>query len=79
MEYTTVRISVEDKRRLEILSKKLRRSLGETIRFAIEVAEKELDKFSGDLDKVLSTLRNAKDIGETNAENVDEYLYGGAD
>lgn len=79
MEYTTVRISVEDKKRLEILSKKLRRSLAETLRFAIEVAEKELDKFSGDLDKVLSTLRNAKDIGETNAEKVDEYLYGGAD
>ncbi len=77
--YTTIRVRVEDKKRLESLAKKLGKSLSETLRIAIEVAEKEVDKFKGDLDRVLSTLKYGRDIGETNAEKVDEYLYGGAD
>ena len=77
--YTTIRVRVEDKKRLESLAKKLGKSLSETLRIAIEVAEKEVDKFKGDLDRVLSTLKYGRDIGETNAENVDEYLYGGTD
>ena len=77
--YTTIRVRVEDKKRLESLAKKLGKSLSETLRIAIEVAEKEVDKFKGDLDRVLSTLKYGRDIGETNAEKVDEYLYGGTD
>jgi len=79
MKYTTVRLSEEDKRRLEKLSKKLNKSLAETLRFAISLAEKEVDKFKGDPEIVLSSLRYAKDIGKTNAEKVDEYLYVGSD
>ena len=79
MKYTTVRLSEEDKRRLEKLSKKLNKSLAETLRFAISLAEKEVNKFKGDPEIVLSSLRYAKDIGKTNAEKVDEYLYGGSD
>ncbi len=77
--YTTVRISLEDKERLEKLSKKLNRSLVETLRFAIVLAEREADRFRGDPEIVLSSLKHARDIGETDAEKVDEYLYGGAD
>jgi len=77
--YTTIRVKIEDKKRLESLAKKLGKSLSETLRIAIEVAEKEVDKFKGDLDRVLSTLKYGRDIGETNAEKVDEYLYGGTD
>ncbi len=77
--YTTVRISSEDKEKLEKLSKKLNKSLAETLRFAIALAEREADKFKGDVDVVLSSLKHARNIGETNAEKVDEYLYGGAD
>jgi len=77
--YTTIRVRVEDKKRLESLAKKLGKSLSETLRIAIEVAEKEVDKFKGDLDRVLSTLKYGRDIGETNAEKVDEYLYGGTE
>ena len=73
--YTTIRVKVGDKKRLESLAKKLGKSLSETLRIAIEVAEKEVDKFKGDLDRVLSTLKYGKDIGKTNAEKVDEYLY----
>jgi len=75
MKYTTIRVSIEDKRKLERLSKKLGKSLVDTLRFAIEIAEREVEEFKGDLDKVLSTLKYAKDLGETNAEKVDEYLY----
>ena len=75
MKYTTIRVSVEDKRKLERLSKKLGKSLADTLRFAIEVAEREVEEFKGELDKVLSTLKYAKDVGRTNAEKVDEYLY----
>ena len=75
MKYTTIRVSIEDKRKLERLSKKLGKSLVDTLRFAIEIAEREVEEFRGDLDKVLSTLKYAKDLGETNAEKVDEYLY----
>jgi len=77
--YTTVRISSEDKERLEKLSKKLNKTLVETLRFAIDLAEREADRFEGDPETVLSSLRRARDIGETDAEKVDEYLYGSAD
>jgi predicted DNA-binding protein len=79
MKYTTIRISVEDKKKLEKMSKILNKSLAETLRYVISYADKEFDKFKGDLDKVLSSLRHAKDIGETNAEDVDGYIYGSAD
>jgi len=79
MKYTTIRISIEDKKKLERLSKKLSKNLADTLRYAIEVAEREADKFKGDVDKVLSTLKHARSIEETNAEKVDEYLYGGTD
>lgn len=78
MSYTTIRLSVKDKEKLEKLARKLGKNLSETLRYAITVAEKESDNFRGDLDKVLSTLKHGKDIGATNAERVDEYLYGGS-
>ena len=77
LKYTTIRVSVEDKRRLERLMKLLKcRSLTEALRFALKAAERELDKGRGDLDKVFSSLRYARDIGRTNAEDIDKYLYG---
>lgn len=75
--YTTIRVSVEDKKRIERLARLMGWSLSETVRRAIEIAERELlEKHQGDVDAVLSTLRYARDIGETNAEEVDELLYG---
>lgn len=79
MKYTTIRISAEDKKKLEKLSRKLNKNLTETLRYAVAVAEKEIDKFRGNLSVVLSSLKEARDIGETNAEKVDAYLYGGTD
>ena len=77
MKYTTIRISVKDRERLKRLAKLLGyRSLSDTLRYALDVAEKEVDKVKGDLNDVLSSLKYARDVGETSAEDVDKYLYG---
>ena len=75
--YTTIRVSVEEKQRLERLAKLAgKKSLAEALRFALTVAERELERVKIDPSKVLSSLAYARDIGETDAEKVDEYLYG---
>jgi len=79
MEYTTIRISKRDKRRLERLARLLNRNATQALRYAIDAAEREANRFKGDVNKVISSLRYAKDIGETNAEDIDVYLYGGSD
>jgi hypothetical protein len=78
LKYTTIRISVKDKKRLERLAKLLKcGSLSDALRYALSVAEREVDKAGGDLDQVFKSLKYARDIGETRAEDVDKYLYGG--
>ncbi len=77
--YTTIRVSIEDKKRLERLAKLMEcKSLAEAFRKALSIAEKELDSRKSDVGKVLSSLKYARDVGETDAEKVDEYLYGGS-
>jgi len=76
--YTTIRISVEDKERLKRLAKLTgKSSLASTLRYIIEIAEREIEKYRGSLDPVLKSLKHARDIGDTNAEEVDKYLYHG--
>jgi len=76
--YTTIRISLEDKKRLEKLAKLMGvESIAEALRRVLSIAEKEIDKYKGDLNIVLSSLKYAKNIGETDAREVDKYLYGG--
>ena len=75
--YTTIRLSLKDKKRLEKLAKLLGgRSLTDTLRIVLDIAEKELEKYDVNIDTVLSSLKYGKDIGETNAEDLDKYLYG---
>jgi len=75
--YTTIRVSLEDKAKLKKIAKLLgARSLTEALRYALRVAEKELEKQEGSLDAVFSSLKYARDVGLTNAEDVDKYLYG---
>lgn len=77
--YTTIRISVRDRERLRRLAKLMgAKSLAEALRLAIAIAEQELEKHRGDVEKVVSSLRYARDLGRTNAEDVDRYLYGEA-
>jgi len=75
--YTTIRVSLEDKAKLKKIAKLLgARSLTEALRYALRVAEKELEKQEGSLETVFSSLKYARDVGLTNAEDVDKYLYG---
>ncbi len=75
--YTTIRVSLEDKVKLKKIAKLLgARSLTEALRYALRVAEKELEKQEGSLETVFSSLKYARDVGLTNAEDVDKYLYG---
>ena len=75
--YTTIRISLEDKERLQRIAKLMGiKSLADTLRFILDIAEKEIEKYRVDPSLVLTSLKYAKDIGETNAEEVDKYLYG---
>lgn len=75
--YTTIRVSLEDKAKLKKIAKLLgARSLTEALRYALRVAEKELEKQEGSLDTVFSSLKYARNVGLTNAEDVDKYLYG---
>ena len=75
--YTTIRISLEDKERLQRIAKLMGiKSLADTLRFILDIAEKEIEKYRVDPSFVLTSLKYAKDIGETNAEEVDKYLYG---
>ncbi|MCD6563505.1 MAG: hypothetical protein J7K23_06265 [Thermoproteales archaeon] len=76
MKYTTIGISIRDKERLERLTKLLKyRNLTDALRFALDVAEREIDKMSGDVESVFASLKCSKDIGGTNAEEIDKYLY----
>lgn len=78
MKYTTIRISVKDKKKLERLARLLKcKSLSEALRYALSIAEREIDKVKGDINQVLASLKYARDVGETQAEEVDKYLYGG--
>lgn len=75
--YTTIRISLEDKERLQRIAKLMGiKSLADTLRFILDIAEKEIEKYRVDPSLILTSLKYAKDIGETNAEEVDKYLYG---
>ena len=76
-EYTTIRIPLRVKKKLEIFAKKINeKSLTKALEKAIEIASREADSFKGDLNIVLKSLKKAKDIGETDASKVDLYLYG---
>lgn len=75
--YTTIRISKKVKDSLKRFAKKIgAKSLSQALKEAIKIAEKEYDHFSGNIELVLQSLNKSKDIGKTNAEKVDQYLYG---
>lgn len=75
---TTIRVRIEDKKRLERLARKLgKQTLTDTLRTAIDAAEKEADLIQGDVFTKLHALGKGKDVGETDASRIDEYIYGG--
>ncbi|RLI65287.1 MAG: hypothetical protein DRO67_02850, partial [Candidatus Asgardarchaeum californiense] len=73
----TIRIPMKTKEKVKKFAIKIKaKSLAEAIEKAIDISEKEYDKFKGDIDKLFEALSVAKDVGVTNAEDVDKYLYG---
>lgn len=51
------------------------KSLAATLRYALD---KELEEYRANLSSVLTSLKHARDAGETDAESVDRHLYGKA-
>ena len=57
VKYTMIRLSLKDKKKLEKLSKLMgSKSLAETLRYELDIAEREFDKYRASLDSVLSLL-----------------------
>ena len=76
--YTTIRVRREDRDRLERLAKRLGcKSLGEAFSRILDLAEESLDRTHFDASIVFGSLRYARNVGPTDAGEVDEYLYRG--
>jgi len=74
---TVIRISRETREKLEALKKKVgTKNMSQLLKLIVEVAEKELDKFKGDPEVFLETLKFAGEAGEQDSEQVDKLLYG---
>jgi predicted DNA-binding protein len=72
---TTIRVSREDKARLEKLARRLNLgTMSETLRKAIEIAEESDDRFRGNLGELASTLRHASSRGGGVSLKVDREL-----
>jgi len=75
---TTIRVSKEDREALEALRRRLgTKTMSETLRRAISVAEASADEFRGNLDAlgdILSTARRSAKGQVKVSENVDEEV-----
>ena len=72
---TTIRVSREDKERLERLAKRMKaKSFAEALRKALESAEEADERFSGNLEALSKTLRSARAVGGDVSSRVDEEL-----
>jgi predicted transcriptional regulator len=72
---TTIRVSREDKDRLEKLARRLNvGTMTEALRKAIELAEESDDEFRGNLTELANTLRHASSRGGEVSLKVDEEL-----
>jgi len=72
---TTVRISLEDKKRLARFAKKVNaQSLVEALRIALSMAEEKLDEFKGNMEALRELLKNVRQVGGRISERVNEEL-----
>nr|MDO8044878.1 hypothetical protein [Candidatus Baldrarchaeota archaeon] len=72
-----IRVERETREKLEVLKKKLGvRSMSQLLKIIVNVAEKELDKFKGNPEVFLKTLKFAGEAGTHDSEQVDKLLYG---
>ncbi len=76
---SVVRVRRDVKDRLEKLRKKVgAKSMSELIAILVDIGERELDKFRGDLGALTRSLRFAGEAGRDDSEKIDELLYGGS-
>ena len=72
---STIRVPRRDKERLERLAKKTgKKKLAEAFRFALSAAERETDKFSGNVEALIAARKYVRSVGGNVSENVDEAL-----
>lgn len=75
---TTIRVSEKDKEALEALRRRLgARTMADTLRYALSVAEAEDEKFAGDVEALSELLRAAGRSAKGKvkvSERVDEEL-----
>jgi hypothetical protein len=70
---SAIRVPKRDKERLERLAKKTgRKRLAEVFRFALSVAERETDRFRGNIDSLTQAHKFARSVGGNVSENIDE-------
>jgi hypothetical protein len=72
---TTIRILKKDRKRLEKLAKKTGNNrLIDAFRFALYSAEREAEKYHGDLKSISRAQRFARPVGRSISSKVDENL-----
>jgi Ribbon-helix-helix protein, copG family len=75
---STIRVPKRDKERLERLAKKTgSKKLSEAFRFALSAAERETDRFHGNIEALIIARKSARAIDGRVSENVDEILAEG--
>jgi len=76
MSSTTIRVSAEDRRRLERLARRLgKRHLTHALRSALEMAEQATERRGESAEQLFRALGPPLDVGRTDAAQVDRLLY----
>ncbi|RLE62464.1 MAG: hypothetical protein DRJ38_09570 [Thermoprotei archaeon] len=74
---SVIRIRAGVKDRLERLKRKTGvKSMSELIAILVEIGEKELDRFEGNIEALSKSLKFAGEAGRRDSERIDELLYG---
>ncbi len=72
-----IRVKKEDAERLKALKKALGlKSISDVVSLMIKTAEEELDKFKGDINALIKSMKYLGEAGEKDSEMVDRLLYG---
>ena len=72
-----IRVSEEVHRELERLRRRVSaKSMSDLIALLIELSRDRLDRFKGNPEVFLKTLKHAGEAGERDSERIDELLYG---
>ena len=72
-----IRVKKEDAERLKTLKRALGlKSISDVVSLIIKTAEEELDKFRGNINALVKSMKYLGEAGERDSEMVDRLLYG---